>query len=631
MINKNRNQNIISIVLMLTLTVIPTYYAGYDNWSIYGILIILLITASYLLIKAKSEIYLSINSPLLWILLFFIWGACSFIWSVSKVRTIIETIQQLTYILVFVFVIYTSEEIKEKVGKIILLVGTLIGFYGILQYMLVNSQGIVGTFPHHNPFGIYLVMLFSIAWSINLKTKKKIFFVSSLILLIALFLSASRGSILCLVLSFWLIFINFNKKDLISGIKRTFLLITSSLAITFGIIYIAPIIQNLNSSVGILIKGLIRTEDFSPSAIGGRISFWKVALKLFISKPLNGYGLGTYYTSYYSKYEYNGWYSRFAHNTYLQILSEQGVIGLILFIFFLSTCFIIALRVIKKKYNNIWINGAMAGSFAFLLHIGIDFSWNFPGSCIIFFALIGTVVSLEYKNFEKKLIISKKIVISVLTLFLLITVIQVSTEYVGAKGIKLSEDKKYTESNKIFELIQKIYPVNDNIYYLHAINDMAIYAKNKDIKELDSAENLLNKAIKFGPYKWNYYNQLGLIKLNKGNKNQSIKCFESSISYSSYRVDPYLNLGTVYFVNGNIDKSKQTFTKGLEQTNFAYSGLEEIQQESVTNIIAQMDLNLAVIYSKEGDIAMKDKYLNEVNKIVKMHPEIKLYELGSNK
>lgn len=618
-------QDIISIVLMITLTIIPIYSAGFDNWSIYGFFCFLSITTIYLLIKSKIKISLSLQSPLFWILLFLIWGDLSFIWSVSKVRTIIECIQLLTYILVFVLMIYTEEETREKVGKVTLLIGTLIGFYGILQFLIIDSQRIVGTFPNPNPFGIYLVMLFCISWSVGLRKKNKLISISSTILLVSLFLTGSRGSILCLILSSWILFLALDRKEVVSSIKRSLLLILSSLSITYIIMYIAPFVQKLSLNSGIF-KYLIRTESIGSSTMG-RLSFWRVAYNLFISKPINGYGLGTFYTAYDSKYEYNGWVSRFAHNTYLQILSEQGIIGIFLFLLFLVTCFFIIFRLIRNKNNTIWIYGAIAAALAFLLHIGMDFSFNFPGCTIIFFAIMGALISLEYKNLKNRFNLNSKIINLVLLIMIAITIIQFSSEYIGEKGIKLSYDQKYNESNKVFELVSKISPMNDQIYFLEALNNVYLYNETKDIKKLEIAENLLAKAIKYGPYKFNYYNQLGVINLKNNEIEKAIKQFGKSTSYSTYRVDPYINLGLAYYMHGDIDKSKETFIKGLEQKDFAYDGLDENQRENVANILAQMNLNLTVIYADEGNEEMKEKYLVEVNKIAKVHSGIKLYDI----
>ena len=73
-----------------------------------------------------------------------------------------------------------------------------------------------------------------------------------------------------------------------------------------------------------------------------------MAWELIKNKPMNGYGLGTYFSAYYIEYGGNQWYSRFAHNHYLQILSETGIIGLTLFLGFYFQALGLYIRSLKQ-------------------------------------------------------------------------------------------------------------------------------------------------------------------------------------------------------------------------------------------------------------------------------------------
>jgi O-antigen ligase len=95
------------------------------------------------------------------------------------------------------------------------------------------------------------------------------------------------------------------------------------------IIKLAPLIQEANSSKT-LISSISRIDSSLelPKSITGRFEFWNVALKLFKHQPIKGFGLGTFFSAYYLEYTGNEWYSRFAHNHYLQTLVELGIVGL---------------------------------------------------------------------------------------------------------------------------------------------------------------------------------------------------------------------------------------------------------------------------------------------------------------
>jgi O-antigen ligase len=72
----------------------------------------------------------------------------------------------------------------------------------------------------------------------------------------------------------------------------------------------------------------------------GRLDEWRVALRIFGNRPVGGVGLGNYQVvePSYATQTLNLTFSRYivtfrqaAHNTYLQIAAELGVVGLLLF------------------------------------------------------------------------------------------------------------------------------------------------------------------------------------------------------------------------------------------------------------------------------------------------------------
>lgn len=74
------------------------------------------------------------------------------------------------------------------------------------------------------------------------------------------------------------------------------------------------IIPNINSILRIL-----------PTTMSIRISMWDEAFDLFLKSPILGNGI----TSFRSYYEISHWYVQ-CHCTYLQVLSETGIIGIVL-------------------------------------------------------------------------------------------------------------------------------------------------------------------------------------------------------------------------------------------------------------------------------------------------------------
>lgn len=124
-----------------------------------------------------------------------------------------------------------------------------------------------------------------------------------------------------------------NKKLWIVGIL--------ALTIFSGIVYTVP---SLNQRVQTTAYGIMHITDDVKTVGDERWHIWRGAIGMFQDKPIAGYGLGTF------KEVYNGQYKMataekvdysHAHNMYLHIASEAGVIGLTgLLVLYLYTLYV---------------------------------------------------------------------------------------------------------------------------------------------------------------------------------------------------------------------------------------------------------------------------------------------------
>ena len=352
-IKLNQKINLYTISLFIILSILPIFDAGYNNnLPMY----LLLFALAVLILKNniyKDEIRLSIKSPLLWYFLYIIWCSISFIWSIYFIRTVMELFELLLYGAIFFITLQLNDEDNDKVISVVLLIGSCIALLGILEYIFITNNRIVSTFTNPNPFATYLLILFLFSWGTSLNIRRKGFYLASLIFLVALLLSGSRGGFIATIIGFSFIIIS-SKDDFKEKLIKSLILLFIGLIITRFIIYLAPIVQDKIGITLSMVDYLIRKDTLLGSSLVGRLEFWKVAWELIKSKPINGYGLGTFFSAYYIEYGSNQWYSRFVHNHYLQIMAETGIIGIILFLIFLVSIFRIIYEKIKsndyKKY-----------------------------------------------------------------------------------------------------------------------------------------------------------------------------------------------------------------------------------------------------------------------------------------
>lgn len=97
------------------------------------------------------------------------------------------------------------------------------------------------------------------------------------------------------------------------------------------------------------------SEDYNVTNETGRIAIWKTGMRLMMSDPLTGTGMGRFYEGVGRDRQERGLPSarwQAAHNSFVQIGAEVGVIGLILFTLMSYKVFIIARRVIDQSRSE---------------------------------------------------------------------------------------------------------------------------------------------------------------------------------------------------------------------------------------------------------------------------------------
>jgi putative inorganic carbon (HCO3(-)) transporter len=104
---------------------------------------------------------------------------------------------------------------------------------------------------------------------------------------------------------------------------------------------------------------------------------WTNSLKLFYQHPVIGIGLNTFYVNYAKvrEDEYKDKKGSYAHNCYLQMAVETGVLGLTAFLFLILTVIFKAVKyIVSSRYGEYYwlVFGLTAGIAAFLFHSAVD-------------------------------------------------------------------------------------------------------------------------------------------------------------------------------------------------------------------------------------------------------------------
>lgn len=123
-----------------------------------------------------------------------------------------------------------------------------------------------------------------------------------------------------------------------------------------------------------------------------RLTYWKVAAKIFADNPLMGVGLGNFHAAY-PQYQYLGAGDvREAHNAYLQPFVETGALGGLLFLAFAAAVAARAVRRVRRAPDageRRLALGLLAAAAAFCLHAGLDIHFSNPSLAMPFFVVAG--------------------------------------------------------------------------------------------------------------------------------------------------------------------------------------------------------------------------------------------------
>jgi O-antigen ligase len=255
-----------------------------------------------------------------------------------------------------------------------------------------------GPFINRHHFAGYMELTIAIPlgllFSGAVAGEKKLLYLFAVAMMgIALIMTNSRGGIISLVaeVAFLVVIVGFRRQQrasdpeekqqrVRSGIVRAALALALIIGILGGTVLFGGE-QALTRFVG-----SVNTAD--PTT--GRAHFWGVTLDIIYAHPLLGTGLGAF-GAVYTRYDsHNGLFRlEQAHNDYLQILSDAGIIGALLGLFFIVALFQMGLarRETGDEFRRGVATGALAGCFAVFVHSFFDFTLHTTSNALLFLVL----------------------------------------------------------------------------------------------------------------------------------------------------------------------------------------------------------------------------------------------------
>jgi O-antigen ligase len=196
-----------------------------------------------------------------------------------------------------------------------------------------------------------------------------------------IFLSGSRGGMLAIVAELVIL------AALLVKQKR-------SLRTAIGVgVFLALVVGLLAWIGGAELSQRIATIGPSHSEITNDVRSYinRDGLKMFLKKPIMGWGLGTFPIVYPQfRTFYTNFFVNEAHNDYLQLLVEMGLLGFGVMIWFVVTVYTRAIKKLKNWTADISSAVALAcmlGLSGILVHSAVDFNLQIPANAALFYVL----------------------------------------------------------------------------------------------------------------------------------------------------------------------------------------------------------------------------------------------------
>jgi O-antigen ligase len=324
--------------------------------------------------------------------------------SLDPYSTLLNSIYALALLLFFASLLPLLDSIKRITAllNLITIFGFIFAFFGILQSVLspgkiygiyeVRNAAPFGSFVNRHNFAAFIEMAIALPLAFLLtgviKRDKRLLYITMTSLMgVSLILSGSRGGLVALLAEIAVIvLITLRRRSNTDRAIRAGLAVALVLVIIGGSIFVGG-----ESSLSRFVE-TAHSEDVTTS----RSHIWSVTLNVIRDNFPFGAGIGAFGVAY-TPFDNHSGLERVeqAHNDYLQLASDMGVVGIALGGLFLFAFFRTGLRNIgtENPYRRGVAVGAFCGCFAVLVHSLFDFVLHTPAIALLFISLLALLIA----------------------------------------------------------------------------------------------------------------------------------------------------------------------------------------------------------------------------------------------
>ncbi len=348
--------------------------------------------------------------------------------TLDRRATFIELTRYASYFLFYMISIQLmcSRKILKRAGRFVVVAAALVAFISILNKFssgdmilwlreVPPGSTFFGPFVNKNHYAAYMGMVFPLGVGLFLTYRPHIsglglmdalkatagykrihthfiFAFASLLIATSVFVSLSRAGLVSLCISMVLMAVLLGRKNLGRNLAMGILFLT--IAVLVGWFGWDPIIDRFGSIV-----------DQEGSLQFNRAFIWTDAIRIIKDFPILGTGFGSFESIYPSYRTLPGrLVVDHAHNDFLELMVEGGLISFALAAWFVLSVLIRVLGAIRVRRENYSIIMAIAGASAMiymLVHAFVDFNMHIGSNALYFFFVAAFAVSASHTRLRK--------------------------------------------------------------------------------------------------------------------------------------------------------------------------------------------------------------------------------------
>ena len=396
-----------AFILLTVLVIFASYYPvfglkGYESATLIVSLSLAFLLSSLISFRTQNTERYPLSPISFSLILFLGWAVLGHFYTVDQDNSMTAILQHFggAILLLGLSLNIKEEEHLQRFLWLALFCAGLMSVIAVVQQFEVFSAIIpkatrnmsTGFYGHRNVLATYLLLHFPLAiyfyFSSQTRNKKIIFGILSILIVLALIFSRSRGGQLVLGIQLLCILVYFVQMKDHSKVRDFFIGLGLITALYFGLIYLIKVsVVDQYFDTPPSIANVFTGELNAWNNLANRLVFWETGWGIFKDYWLTGTGPWTYellFPVYLGKAT-SGLVEGFAyvvnpphsHNIFVQTATDTGVIGLGLLILFMITVYFRGINLLRNAppETRNFVFFLILSLTGFMIHNQIEYNW----------------------------------------------------------------------------------------------------------------------------------------------------------------------------------------------------------------------------------------------------------------